>query len=128
MTRNRFAFPGEPDGVAEAHVIHDLVHVVSGYGTHPEGELLMAAFTAGCRREDPFVALFAATVQLHAGVQLSSEAGAKPAAKFNLDPARLVAAVQCGAKCTVDFFDAWDWWAVVDVPLAELRKRYGIDA
>ncbi|MBH8562878.1 hypothetical protein I8748_11915 [Nostoc sp. CENA67] len=35
-------------------------------------------------------------------------------------------ALQRGAACKVDLSDNWNFWEVVDVPVQELRDRYGI--
>ena len=44
----------------------------------------------------------------------------------NLDPERLLAALERGSQMTVDLFDGWDPWPVIDQPLSVLRQRYGI--
>ena len=46
---NRYAFSGVSESLAEAWATpHDSLHVLSGYSTSAQGELLVAAFTAGC--------------------------------------------------------------------------------
>jgi hypothetical protein len=44
---NGFALPGEPGGFPVAGVYHDFSHVLGGYGTEPEGEVQVAAVSAG---------------------------------------------------------------------------------
>lgn len=45
-----FPLPGEKGSQVEPVVIHDLMHLLSGYGTDPAGEILTASFCAGNRR------------------------------------------------------------------------------
>ena len=44
---NEFSLPGEPHGAPEPIVFHDCVHVLAGYDTTPEEEVLAAAYQAG---------------------------------------------------------------------------------
>ena len=39
---------------------------------------------------------------------------------------RAVRAHQRGARCRLDLTDGWDYWAVVDQPVAALAREYGI--
>src|SRR5262249_37481074 len=55
---NGFALPGEKGGAAEPILFHDCAHVLSGYGTDPEGEVQIACFSAGFQRRDPFTFVF----------------------------------------------------------------------
>ena len=55
-----FSVPGERGGFPEAGLYHDFCHLLGGYSTEPDGEVEVASFTAGYKRERPFyVALFA---------------------------------------------------------------------
>ena len=57
--KNGFAVPGERGGFPEAGLYHDFCHLLGGYSTEPEGEVQVASFTAGFKRERPFyIALF----------------------------------------------------------------------
>ena len=57
--KNGFAVPGERGGFPEAGLYHDFCHLLGGYSTEPEGEIQVASFTAGFKRERPFyIALF----------------------------------------------------------------------
>jgi hypothetical protein len=122
---NDFSFPGELGSPPEVIAFHDLTHVLSGYGTDPEGELEVLAFHAGCRREDkdPFSFLMFGIAEFHLGLAMSPVA---TGTKGKLDPVRLFAALQRGAACTIDPTDGWDPWPVMNEPLDALRERYGI--
>ncbi len=61
--KNGFSLPGERKGFPEAGLHHDLCHVLGGYGTDPEGEVEVAAFTAGFKQKTPiFIVLFAVLI------------------------------------------------------------------
>jgi tellurite resistance protein len=125
ITRNEFSFPGEKGSPPEAVTFHDLTHVLSGYGTDPEGELQVLAFHAGCRREekDPSSFLMFGIAEFHLGLAMSPVA---TSSSGKLDPALFLAALQRGSACTIDPTDGWDPWPVMNEPLDELRARYGI--
>jgi len=38
----------------------------------------------------------------------------------------VIHALQRGAACTVDLSNRWNFWEVVNLPLQEVRDRYGI--
>lgn len=119
-----FALPGEKYGGPEKMALHDLVHVLSGYGTDPAGEFEVAAFTAGFRREQSFTILLFVLCQFDLGIRIAPVDA--PAQIGLLDPDRLLAALTRGARMTVDIFDDWDFWAHAGRPLDELRAAYGI--
>lgn len=120
-----FAFPGEKNGIPEVGIFHDAGHVLSGYGVDPAGEIQQAAFQAGFVRNDGFVFFLFGVLQFHIGLRLTPIAKGE---KGFFDPKRVLRAAQRGAACKVDLSDGWDFWSVKDVPLEELRARYGIPA
>ena len=125
LERNHFSFPGEKGSPPEVIAFHDLTHVLSGYGTDPEGELQVLAFHAGCRREekDPFSFLMFGIAEFHLGLAMSPVA---TGSRGKLDPASMLRALERGAACTIDPTDGWDPWPVMGEPLEALRERYGI--
>ena len=124
--RGGFAFPGERFGAPEAIVVHDMAHVLGGYGTDPAGELQVAAFTAGFRkREQTLSILLFALAQFDLGIAMVPVAEPELG---NLDADAFLTAFARGAAMRVDLFDGWDMWAAVDQPLDVLRRRYGIAA
>lgn len=122
---NQFSFPGEKGSPPEPLLFHDLTHVLSGYGTDPDGELEVLAFHAGCRKEekDPFAFVLFGIAEFHLGIAMSPVA---QTAKMKLDPAKLFRAIERGSKCTIDPTDGWDPWPLMNEPLEALRARYGI--
>lgn len=125
ITGNGFSFPGEKGSPPEMIALHDLTHVLSGYGTDPEGELQVLAFHAGCRSEekDPFSFLMFGIAEFHLGLALSPVA---TGSRGKLDPVLLFRALERGAACAIDPTDGWDPWPVMHEPLDALRERYGI--
>lgn len=125
ITKNGFSFPGEKGSPPEQIVLHDLTHVLSGYGTDPEGELQVLGFHAGCRREehDPFSFIIFGIAEFHLGLAMSPVA---TGSRNKLDPVLLFRAIERGAACTIDPTEGWDPWPVMHEPLEELRTKYNI--
>src|SRR5581483_3892337 len=122
----QFAFPGEPTGLNETFATrHDSTHVLSGYDTSPQGELLVSTFTAGMHPHEPMSGhILPVIVSWHLGFKVTDLAGSY---KDALDPEKFFVAWERGGKTTTDVFDtAWDFWAASTQPLDELRAAYGI--
>lgn len=126
--QNGFAFPGEKHGAPEAMLIHDLSHVLAGYGTDVRSEGLVLAFQAGYRRQEPFSVLVFLLLSAQHGVKLTAFAESQRG-YYDDKPGAIDEVVRSfarGAAMTVDLGDHWDFWAVMDRPVAELRREYGI--
>jgi hypothetical protein len=118
---NGFKFPGEAGGLAL--VFHDLGHVISGYGTDPEGEIQQAAFQAGFARRDGFAFLLFGILQFHIGLRIT------PVAKGYeglFDVKRVLTALHRGASCKVDFSQGYDVFANKDRALDAVRRELGV--
>lgn len=122
-TRNHFPLPGEAGGIPERLVFHDVGHLLSGYDTNPEGEIQQGAFQAGFTRNDGFTFLLFVILQFHWGIKITPNADPS---KELFDIPLVLHALQRGAACKVDLSDRWNFWEVVDLPLAEVRDRYNI--
>lgn len=122
-TQRHFSFPGEAGGIPERMVFHDFGHILSGYDTNPQGEIQQGAFQAGYIRQDGFVFLLFVILHFHWGIQITPVADAD-VGLFNIP--LVMHALQRGAACKVDLSDRWNFWEVIDVPVEELRDRYGI--
>lgn len=123
MTSRSFGLPGELGGLPERAVHHDVTHVLAGYDTDPLGEVRIASFYAGMLDADPFVLVLGTMLMFHVGLRLSPI----------VTPARLVwtpedslRALERGRRCKVKLWADWDFMAVMDRPVAELRAEYGI--
>jgi hypothetical protein len=118
---NGFKFPGEPGGMPL--IFHDLGHVLSGYGTDPQGEIQQAAFQAGFVRDDGFTFLLFGVLQFHVGLRIT------PIAKGHrglFDVPLVLEALRRGAACSADFTRGYDLFANKDRLLSEVRAELGI--
>ncbi len=107
----------------ERMVVHDMAHVLGGYGTEPDGEMQVAAFTAGFRREQSLHIMLFVLCQFDLGIQVAPVA--EP--EFGMfEPDAFLRALVRGSQMNVDLFDDWDYWEVIAEPLTALRERYGI--
>lgn len=125
--RNGFPVPGRKHSLPAFAVVHDLCHVLSGYGVDATGEIEVVSFQAGFMREDPMSTLLFIILQSQLGVRLVSIAGSRQGALD--DPATLERAVRAtrrGAAMTTDLFDHWDFWPELQRPLDEVRTRLGV--
>jgi hypothetical protein len=123
-----FAFPGEPNGFPEGGAYHDMAHVLSGYGTTPEEETLIAGFQAGCKRVNPFYVILLGIFNFSTGVNVT------PLAQPHITgilatpdlAARFIQAVERGRQVNTDLSDNWDYWPVLQLPLAEARRQLNV--
>ncbi|WGD29561.1 hypothetical protein AncyloWKF20_17585 [Ancylobacter sp. WKF20] len=128
FTENGYAFPGAPSALnAVFSVPHDTNHVLTGFDTSPRGEVLTSTFTAAMHPHYPMAGhILPAIFSWHLRLEINAVAGG---ASGGMDPVVFWRAWAAGAAATVDTFaPGWDFWSVVDVPLAELRVRYGLPA
>lgn len=126
--RHGFAFPGERNGFPLTGAYHDIVHVLSGYGTAPEEELLIGGFCAGFKKANPFYMILLVSFLWGAGVNVT------PVSQPHLPglwakegiAERFIHALERGSGVNTDLSDNWDFWPCMPLPLAEARARLGI--
>lgn len=124
--RHNFSFPGQPGAVNEIFTTnHDSTHLLSGYDTTPQGELLVSTFTARMHPVYPMEGhILPVIYSWHLGIEVTRLAGSYRGA---LDPAKLWVAWDRGLKTEGDTFgQAFDFWALIDKPLDELRDDFGV--
>ncbi len=121
--KNGFALPGEKGGAAETILFHDCAHVLSGYGTDPDGEVQIACFSAGFQRREPWLFVFFVLLQFHVGIRMTPITTARTGF---FDPVKALIAIRRGAAMNVDLNDGWDYWPVMREQVEELRRRYNI--
>lgn len=124
LTARGLNFPGEPGGLPERMLHHDLMHVANGYSTEPAGECEIAGFYAGSCPGDPFTFIVIVLASFHLGLPVSPAAITPARGAF--DPARVLAAFLRGRRLRVDVMGPWDYWALMPLPLAEVRIQLGI--
>jgi uncharacterized tellurite resistance protein B-like protein len=125
MTERGFQFPGESKGFPEELVRHDLVHVLSGYGTDVAGECQNTAFIAGFLKEDPFSYLFMIAVHCHMDIEVFPDDPSQAA--MALDPALVIPALRRGMQVNRDLYSLeWDFWLDFPRPIDEVRAEFGV--
>jgi len=120
ITELGYGFPGEPGGIPESVVYHDIGHVLAGNDTTPMGEIQQGSFQGGNRRRDGFFFVQFVLLQFHQGIQLTPVAA--PEVGY-FDPGKVLWAIHRGAMCSVDITHRWDFWSLMPLPLAEARAR-----
>ncbi len=125
--RNHFPVPGRLHAIPALATVHDLCHVLSGYGVDGPGEIEVVAFQAGFMERDPLSTLFVAVLQAHMGVRLVAIA---PGNKGALDdPAileRMIRAAKRGSLVNRDLFDHWDYWPELSKDISDVRERLAV--
>jgi len=127
--RNGFSLPGERKGFPEAGLWHDLCHILGDYSTQPEGEVEVAAFSAGFKRHRPFYLIMFSLLIFSAGVNVrpSSEDFVSVGVLGKPGVAeKMFAAIERGSHVNQDLSDKWDYWAYAALPLEEVRRRLNI--
>lgn len=123
ITGAGFSFPGELGHGPEIIAQHDLAHVLGGYGVSTPEEMCVAFFSAGFRKEHPMNFVLLGLFQLHLGIATMP---GQPVHAEALEIPLCVEALRRGAAMSIDLSGPWDYWAVIDQPIAELREAYGI--
>lgn len=123
MREQGFALPGEKGSQVEPVFIHDLTHLLCGYGTDPRGEILAASFSAGNRRDNPFTYIFFVLCQFHLGMAFSPFTGVQEGA---FDPSAALWAAKRGMEVNTDLSEAWNYWEDLALPLVEVRRKLGM--
>jgi hypothetical protein len=131
--RNGFPFPGELHGIYEVGARHDWVHVLTGYGTTPEGEVDVFAFIAAAMPDPQGFVLLVVTLgifqngSIHHMFGRPVPGGGMGALEVRGGPRRFAEAVSRGEVCGVDVLGGVDHFAMAALPLAEVRRRLRVE-
>ena len=121
-----FAFPGQPGAVNEIFATpHDCTHLLSGYDTSPQGELLVSTFTARMHPVFPMEGhILPVIYSWHLGIEFNKLAGSYRGA---LDAAKLWVAWERGSRTTSDTFAReFNLWELAGVPLEDVRRACSV--
>jgi hypothetical protein len=124
-----FSVPGERNGFPEAGLYHDFTHLLGGYSTEPEGEIQVASFSAGYKRDRPFYIMLFSVLIFSTGVNMRPAVDDFVTVSVLGKPGiaeAMLAAVERGSKVNTDLSDKWDYWALIEVPIDEVRQRLNI--
>jgi hypothetical protein len=128
---NRFPFPGERHGIYEVGARHDWVHVLTDYGTTPEGEIDVFAFIAASLPDPQGFVLLVVTLGIFQNGSIRHMFGRRvPTARLDTmsepgAPQRFAEALRRGRHCGVDVL-GMDHFAAADEPLESVRRRLGV--
>lgn len=123
---HRFRFAGQAGAANEMFTTpHDVTHLLSGYDTTPQGELLVSTFTARMHPVFPMEGhILPVIYSWHLGIEFNQLAGSYRGA---LDPAKFWVAWERGARTHLDTFSqSFDFWALTETPLVDLRETFGV--
>jgi hypothetical protein len=124
--RNGYAFPGQEQGVnARFATPHDSTHVLSGYDTSPQGEILVSTFTAGMHPRLPMEGhILPVIFSWHLGIEINAFA---KSARNQLDVEKFWVAWVRGSEMRTDLFAPdWDFWNLIEEPVAAVQSRYQV--
>ena len=117
--------PGEKGSFSEILVPHDLIHLLSGLDTSPEGEIAVAGFEAGMSRSEfGFELLLEVILDFHLGLNFTTMGILDPSQNKFVPDAVMWAFVQ-GTKVSQDLFSTdWPFWHMLDQPVETIRQQY----
>ena len=122
---NSFPYPGQKGGVPARFLFHDLGHVLTGYGTTPDQELLAAGFQAGYMGGDGVAMYLMIAMLFQLAVEpVAKMRGVEPRREL-LDIEAFMEAVERGRTLAVDLMD-WDPWPHMARPLHDVRIELGL--
>lgn len=124
LTERRIALPGEPGGLPEAAVHHDLVHTLTGYGTDPPGECEIGGFYAGMLYPGWPSWIFAGLATFELALRVGPSFTEPTRGAF--DPRRVWAAVERGHRARFSPLEAWDHRALMELALPQARTLLGL--
>jgi hypothetical protein len=127
--RNGLTLPGDDPSMPAVFVSHDMCHVIAGYEpTGPEEIALGAMQLCVADNENHWVQFLGNLAVHEAGFFSNESVTGKTATLARAGSAELIAeAMRRGSECIGDFTAA-DHLALADVPLAEVRARFGVPA
>jgi hypothetical protein len=120
-----YGFPGEPNGMNEAFTTrHDCTHILSGYDTTAEGELLASIFTLSMH---PLMLAEARILLSMFDWDLGRRISEVTASVIDaLDPREVWHAWARGGAAKDIFAPEWRFWDCAGTKVADLQTMYGI--
>jgi len=127
--RNGLTLPGDDPSMPAVFVSHDMCHVIAGYEPTGPEEIALGAMQLCVADDEVHWVQFLGNLAVHeAGFFTNQDVTGTTATLARAGSAELVAeAMRRGSACTGDF-TAVDHLALADVPLAEVRARFGVPA
>lgn len=121
-----FALPGEKGCIPEElSALHDLTHILAGYNTNSDGEILAQAFAGGSMPRHGMMAAVTGLLSFHNGL-IFDAGGRNKLETGKLEPRSFARAFERGMG-SVCFLEGWDFKADWKTPLPALRERFRIE-
>ena len=123
-----FALPGEKHSLGTEVVSHDCCHILAGFNTDGAGEIDVAGFEAGMKRDEfGFELMMEVLLDFQLGIDFGVGLVGYVPKTGEFDPDQAMLGIRRGLACSVDIMGPdWDFWAVADRPVVDLRAEYGI--
>jgi hypothetical protein len=121
-----FAMPGTAGAVNETFATpHASAHVLAGYDTTPQGEMLVSAFTSRMHPVFPMSGhVLPVIYSWHLGIECNELAGSFTGA---LDPAKFWVALDRGRHTSGDTFGSeYSLWEHAEKPLDDVRNAFDV--
>jgi hypothetical protein len=124
--RNQLTLPGDDPSSPAVFVSHDMCHVIGGYEPTGPGEIALGAMQLAITDNDAHWIQFLGNLGVHEAGYLGGHVVPKQATLARPGAAATLAdALRRGEQCTGDFTAA-DHLAMVELPLSEVRARFGV--
>jgi hypothetical protein len=125
--RNGITLPGEDPNSPAMFVSHDMCHVIAGYEPIGQGEIALGAMQLAIDDNDVHWLAMLGNLGVHEAGYLGSDHLVPKTATLTRPgaPEMVARAFLRGSQCTGDFTIA-DHLALVALPLAEVRERFGV--
>jgi hypothetical protein len=125
--RNNLDLPGDDVSMPAVFVSHDMCHVIAGYEPTGQGEIALGAMQLGVADNDVHWIQFLGNLGVHEAGFLQTGALVPKSASLTRAgaPELLGEAFRRGSQCRGDFTAA-DHLALAEVPLADVRDRFGV--
>ena len=125
--RNKLELPGDDVSMPAVFVSHDMCHVIAGYEPTGQGEIALGAMQLAVADNEAHWIAFLGNLGVHeAGFVQTGSLVPKTASLTRPGaPELLGEAFLRGSQCTGDFTGA-DHLALVELPLSEVRGRFGV--
>ncbi len=132
MKQRKLALPGEPGGIIEQGLQHDMMHVVTGFDTDAKGESRLAGFYFGAltrhpiKGADAFALIMVALMTFQLGYKIGPAfVGVEHGV---VDPEELFSIYDLGHQVSFNLLTEWKIADDFAVPLAQVRQRFGLAA
>lgn len=125
--RNGLTLPGDDPHTPAVFVGHDMCHVIGGYEPTGQGEIALGAMQLSVTDSDAHWVGFLGNLAVHEAGFLTNESvtGVQSTMTRTHAPELVAHAIWRGEQCTGDWTTA-DHLVMADVPLVEVRERYGV--